>query len=575
MLDPGELASSDTFGMSSGGRLSITNHPRSSRMSAACDRPAPDNPVITMNSFTSQAYRPRSPAVVTAWGTHGGHVEHVDRGGGGGAAGSVGVVDPAGRRPQHLGAGELGQVVGVDAVHVVVDARRGDERAQRLAAGEALRERVVVHESVEVHDVAAAVESVAEQSGVARAVPTRWAVLADPRRRAVDRVLPGEVEAGIGGAVAGRAHVHREGDQHQQHQHDRADAARALEHPGHAQPGRRPGGEGQAEALRDAVPGLGPHRQVDEVEHGLGHQHHRHRGQRPRHPSRGVGLPVGRRQRQAQRLAAPPAPHEHADPEHGQRRDHQAREPPREATVGQQAGVGRSGQLADVGVARPPHVVRVPAGEPAPVPTRGQGPQLVLLDRRAGREQVVVADPEPGEPRSGHCGADRPPTQPPPPPGAHHHRHRHEPQHHHQVEPGQHRHAGQHADDDGTAQARACGPTTPWPSPGRPAPAARACLPCRRRSSAWPPVRGPRRCRRSSAGPGPSHRQTSRTISSVAASRQARHSSRATRRKAVWPGTSRPTPASRNCQRGWNPLVAWTPSKVKPWPASMRRAISR
>ncbi len=56
MPDPGELASSDTLGISSGGRLSMTNQPRSSRMSAACDRPAPDNPVITMNSFTHSAY---------------------------------------------------------------------------------------------------------------------------------------------------------------------------------------------------------------------------------------------------------------------------------------------------------------------------------------------------------------------------------------------------------------------------------------------------------------------------------------------------------------------------------------
>ena len=50
--DPGAWASSATLGMSAGGRLSMTNQPRSSRLSAACERPAPDRPVITTNSLT-------------------------------------------------------------------------------------------------------------------------------------------------------------------------------------------------------------------------------------------------------------------------------------------------------------------------------------------------------------------------------------------------------------------------------------------------------------------------------------------------------------------------------------------
>ena len=47
----GDRTSSATLGMSSDGRLSITNQPRSSRASAACDRPAPDSPVMITNSL--------------------------------------------------------------------------------------------------------------------------------------------------------------------------------------------------------------------------------------------------------------------------------------------------------------------------------------------------------------------------------------------------------------------------------------------------------------------------------------------------------------------------------------------
>ena len=41
---------SATFGMSAGGRLSMTKNPRSSSTSAAADRPAPDMPVTTVTS---------------------------------------------------------------------------------------------------------------------------------------------------------------------------------------------------------------------------------------------------------------------------------------------------------------------------------------------------------------------------------------------------------------------------------------------------------------------------------------------------------------------------------------------
>ena len=49
--EPGARTSSTTFGMSSVGRLSMTNQPRSSRSSAAWERPAPDNPVMITNSL--------------------------------------------------------------------------------------------------------------------------------------------------------------------------------------------------------------------------------------------------------------------------------------------------------------------------------------------------------------------------------------------------------------------------------------------------------------------------------------------------------------------------------------------
>ncbi len=48
----GESANSRTRGKSAGGRLSTTYQPLSSKWLAACDRPAPDIPVITTNSAT-------------------------------------------------------------------------------------------------------------------------------------------------------------------------------------------------------------------------------------------------------------------------------------------------------------------------------------------------------------------------------------------------------------------------------------------------------------------------------------------------------------------------------------------
>src|SRR5438270_5999354 len=50
VVEPGARTSSATLAMRAGGRLSMTNHPRSSKVLAALDRPAPDSPVISRNS---------------------------------------------------------------------------------------------------------------------------------------------------------------------------------------------------------------------------------------------------------------------------------------------------------------------------------------------------------------------------------------------------------------------------------------------------------------------------------------------------------------------------------------------
>ena len=62
---PGLAARSTIVPTRAVGRLSTTYHPRSSRTSAAADRPAPDRPVIRAISATSRSY-PRSPRPVAA-----------------------------------------------------------------------------------------------------------------------------------------------------------------------------------------------------------------------------------------------------------------------------------------------------------------------------------------------------------------------------------------------------------------------------------------------------------------------------------------------------------------------------
>src|SRR5439155_17443037 len=53
MADPGRWTSSATLSMSDGGRLSMTNQPRSSMALATCVRPAPDIPVMIRKSTSS------------------------------------------------------------------------------------------------------------------------------------------------------------------------------------------------------------------------------------------------------------------------------------------------------------------------------------------------------------------------------------------------------------------------------------------------------------------------------------------------------------------------------------------
>src|SRR3954462_1510280 len=53
VFEPGATPSSATFSNSADGRLSTTNQPRSSRLSAACERPAPAKPAITGMSGTA------------------------------------------------------------------------------------------------------------------------------------------------------------------------------------------------------------------------------------------------------------------------------------------------------------------------------------------------------------------------------------------------------------------------------------------------------------------------------------------------------------------------------------------
>src|SRR5438552_3282293 len=58
VVEPGACTSSDTLPISAGGRLSMTNHPRSSNVLAAFERPAPDNPVMSRNSVIASSRLP-------------------------------------------------------------------------------------------------------------------------------------------------------------------------------------------------------------------------------------------------------------------------------------------------------------------------------------------------------------------------------------------------------------------------------------------------------------------------------------------------------------------------------------
>src|SRR5438270_12761813 len=90
VVDPGARTNSATLPMRAGGRLSMTNHPRSSKVLAAFDRPAPDNPVISRNSViaaprlrpclrSGDDSRPIRPSIVTR--TEGGEQEQEARDG--------------------------------------------------------------------------------------------------------------------------------------------------------------------------------------------------------------------------------------------------------------------------------------------------------------------------------------------------------------------------------------------------------------------------------------------------------------------------------------------------------------
>src|SRR5690606_41811113 len=96
--EDGVAASSTTFGTSSGGRLSMTNQPRSSRLSAARLRPAPDRPVITTNSAIAPSRRP-GPAPL------GPQDEQAGGGGRGAGLGPPAAGPGAGRRRPDAGGG--------------------------------------------------------------------------------------------------------------------------------------------------------------------------------------------------------------------------------------------------------------------------------------------------------------------------------------------------------------------------------------------------------------------------------------------------------------------------------------
>src|SRR5512138_637713 len=105
--EDGVAASSTTFGTSSGGRLSMTNQPRSSRLSAARLRPAPDRPVITTNSAIAPSVRPGSALL-------GPQDEQAGDGGRVAVLGRHGEEPGRGRRLQHPGDVEAPVGEGVD-----------------------------------------------------------------------------------------------------------------------------------------------------------------------------------------------------------------------------------------------------------------------------------------------------------------------------------------------------------------------------------------------------------------------------------------------------------------------------
>ena len=69
---PGACTSSATLAMSVGGRLSMTNQPRSSNVSDACERPAPESPVMMRNSLTPRLRIPTALPPSRHAGTAGG-----------------------------------------------------------------------------------------------------------------------------------------------------------------------------------------------------------------------------------------------------------------------------------------------------------------------------------------------------------------------------------------------------------------------------------------------------------------------------------------------------------------------
>src|SRR5437588_7052747 len=107
VVEPGARTRSATLPMRAGGRLSMTNHPRSSKVLAAFERPAPDSPVISKNSVISIALS----SLLQGYGPY--EQEPRDRGR---VLVLLGPLDEAGRRRRLLHAldQEPGRGHGVD-----------------------------------------------------------------------------------------------------------------------------------------------------------------------------------------------------------------------------------------------------------------------------------------------------------------------------------------------------------------------------------------------------------------------------------------------------------------------------